>query len=301
MKIFVCACTFRRPDGLTKLLRSCRTLTVHDDMELTLIIVDNDDTPSSQEVFERETRDFPWPSRYVHEPRPGIPMARNRVLEEAGIEGFAAFVDDDETVTPSWLIELVQVADRTGATFVQGPVRMLVDNARDQWWLRTLFFEQKQYADGAKRSESWTSNVLLDLGFAARHGCRFDERLSFTGGEDTLFFQDVVRSGGLGTYARNAWVCERQPPHRLSWRWAVNRQVRFGNTRALTVLLRRSRLQSTLYCLVRGAGMVVVGLGWFACSILKGKRGIANGIALLARAAGVFSGLIGARMLGYPR
>ncbi|OED47348.1 hypothetical protein AB838_16150 [Rhodobacteraceae bacterium (ex Bugula neritina AB1)] len=301
MKIFVCACTFRRPEGLAKLLRSCRLLDVRDDMELSFIIVDNDDTPSSQSVFQRETHDFPWACRYVHEPQPGIPMARNRVLSEAGEEGFLAFVDDDETVTPSWLVELVQMAERTGAAFVQGPVRMLVDDARDRWWLHTLFFEQRRYADGETRNESWTSNVLLDLSFTARHRCRFDKRLSFTGGEDTLFFQDVVRAGGLGAYALNAWVCEKQPAHRLSWRWAVGRQFRFGNTRALTVLLRRSRLHSTAYCLVRGVGMTVVGLGWLASSLLKGRRGFANGIALLARAAGVFSGLAGARMLGYPR
>ncbi|UWQ35120.1 glycosyltransferase (plasmid) [Leisingera sp. M527] len=282
-------------------MRSYRTLDVRRDMELTFLIVDNDDTPSSQEVFERETRDFPWPCRYVHEPRPGIPMARNRGLTEAGSEGFFAFVDDDETVTPSWLTELVGVAERTGAAFVQGPVQMLVDDASDAWWLQTLFFKQRQYADGSKRTESWTNNVLLDLGFTTRHGCRFDERLSFTGGEDTMFFQDVVRAGGLGAYAQNAWVCEIQPPYRLSWRWAVSRQFRFGNTRALTMLLRRSRGRSMAYCLVRGAGMIVVGFGWLASSIFKGKRGFANGIALFARAAGVLSGLFGARMQEYPR
>lgn len=305
MKIFVCACTFRRPDELTLLLRSYRILDVRRDMELTFLIVDNDDTPSSAEVFQSETLDFPWPCRYVHEPRPGIPMARNRALEEAlktaGSEGFLAFVDDDETVTPSWLVELVQVAERTGATFVQGPVQMLVGDARDSWWLRTLFFHQRQYPDGARRMESWTNNVLLDLSFIARHNCRFDKRLSFTGGEDTVFFQDVVRAGGQGAYAAHAWVREIQTPNRLSWQWAISRQFRCGNTRALTMLLRRSVLWSVVYCLLRGAGMITVGLGWLVSSVFQGRRGIANGVALLARAVGVLSGLFGARMLGYPR
>ncbi|MCL3881736.1 glycosyltransferase family 2 protein [Marivita sp. GX14005] len=295
MKIAICACTFNRPDGLAQLLRSIRAIETRPDMDIRLIIVDNDDTPSAYGVFAVETRDYPFACRYVHETVPGIPAARNRVLDEVGSEGFAVFIDDDEVVSPRWVLELVQVAERTGATFVQGPVEMRVEDERDQWWLQTLFFLQRRFSDGEGRSESWTNNVLVDLKELNRLGCRFDEGLSFYGGEDTLFFQDIIRAGGRGAYAANAWVYEIQQTNRLTWRWAVSRQFRCGTTRAMTVLMRRPKAQSVVYCVVRGSGMVLVGLGWLASSILQGRRGFANGIAMLSRAAGVLSGLVGGR------
>ena len=300
-KVTVGACTFRRPDGLTDLIESYRSLNVPDEIELTFIVIDNDLTPSSYEVFEQITRDFPWPFRYVHEPEPGIPIARNRVVQEAGTEGYLIFVDDDETVTPNWLVELWRIEQETNATFVQGPVQMLVDNNEDEWWLKTLFFRQKEFADGASRIESWTNNVLVDLAFLTENDCRFENRLRYDGGTDTLFFQDIVNSGGSGAYAANAWVREVQPPNRLTWKWAINRQFRYGTTRAMTVLLRRSRLEATLYCLVRGCGMAVVGIGFLVTALLRGRIGIANGVALLSRSAGILSGMVGRRKLEYAR
>jgi succinoglycan biosynthesis protein ExoM len=300
-KIFISACTFRREQGLTDLLHSFRDIRVPDDCELTVIIVDNDVTNSSQAVFERETQDFPWPCRYVHEPEPGIPIARNRAITTAGQEGYLVFVDDDETVTEDWIVELWRVAKETQATFVQGPVRMLVDDTADNWWLRTLFFSQKSYVDGAKRTESWSNNVLVDLQFIAENNCRFEDRLRYDGGSDTLFFQDIVRCGGTGAFAANAWVCEVQPAGRLTWKWAVKRQFRYGSTRAMTVLLRKSRLEATLYCLVRGSAMAAVGIGCLATAVLRGRLGIANGVALLSRSAGILAGMVGRRTLEYAR
>lgn len=300
-KIFVSACTFQRPDGLVDLIQSYRTLNVPSDIELAFIIVDNDVEPSSREVFEHATQNFPWPFHYVHEAEPGIPIARNRALQSAGNEGYLVFVDDDETVSQDWLVELWRVAKMTGATFVQGPVRMLVDDQSDNWWLHTLFFRQKNFADGAARTESWTNNVMVDLSFVDRTDCRFENRLRYDGGTDTLFFQDIVNAGGNGAYAANAWVCEVQPQNRLTWKWAINRQFRYGSTRAMTVLLRRPRWEAILYCLVRGGGMAVMGVGLLFTVILRGKLGLANGVALLSRSAGIFAGMVGRRTLEYAR
>jgi succinoglycan biosynthesis protein ExoM len=300
-KICVCGCTFRRPKGLTDLISSYKTLIEPENVELSFVIIDNDVTPSSQELVEAAAKDFPWPLRYVHEPDPGIPIARNRGLKAAGREGYLAFVDDDETVTANWLVELYRVAKETNATFVQGPVRMTVDRAEDRWWLSTVFFNQGNFEDGAPRHESWTNNVLIDLDFVARNGCKFENRLRYDGGEDTLFFRDIVACGGNGFYAAHAWVTEVQPASRLTWKWAINRQLRYGSTRAMTALLRRSRTEATLYCLVRGIGIASVGLVMLCTTVFKGKRGFANGVALLSRAAGILSGMVGRRTLEYAR
>ncbi|WP_163535897.1 glycosyltransferase, partial [Klebsiella pneumoniae] len=42
---------------------------------------------------------------------------------DASAAGFVAFIDDDETASPGWLVELLAMADATGAAAVLGPVR----------------------------------------------------------------------------------------------------------------------------------------------------------------------------------
>lgn len=287
MKITICACTFRRPEGLARLLASFRSIEVTDEMELEFLIVDNDVTPSARDVFEKGTCGFDWPCRYVHEPRPGIPSARNRVLEELRGGDYFAFVDDDEMVTSSWLVALLRVARRTGATFVHGPVEKRVADPRDRWWLQTLFFKQRSFPDGAERCEGWTNNVLVDTAFVKRHKCQFDTRMRFNSGEDTLFFQDIVRAGGTGAYAAEAWVIEVQGPERLTWGWVLRRQFNYGRTRALTMLLRKSLLASIALCLMRATALIAVSLWHFASVPFRGKVALADGIALALRAAAI--------------
>lgn len=300
-KITVCACTYQRPKGLTNLLDSLRALAMPVETIVEFCVVDNDICPSAQTLVEAVATDFPAPLRYVHESQAGIPYARNRALREAGSEGFVVFVDDDETVDSQWLIELYRAAKTTGATFVQGPVKMLVEDPADQWLLETALFRQRTFPDLSPRHESWTNNVMLDIGFVNRTACLFDEALRYDGGSDTLFFRDVVRKGGSGCFAANAIVYEIQAKSRLTLRWSVQRQYRYGITRANTMMLRESKLRARLYCLVRGTGMLGWGLACLIAMPVNGRRAIADGVAFLARGTGVLLGGVGVRKQEYAR
>lgn len=299
--VIVCVCTFRRPEGLRDLFQSFQTLVVPDDMRVRFAVIDNDEHPSSRAAFEDLASALPWPAQYIHEPEPGIPAARNRALQDAGRAGYLVFVDDDETVSPHWLAELWRVARTTNATFVQGPVEMRVAEEKDRWWLKSIFFRPRTFPDGAPRHESWTNNVMVDLDFVSRMECRFDDNLRFDGGSDTLFFQDIIRNGGSGAFAAKAWVAEVQTPARLTWKWAINRQFRYGTTRARVALLRSSFWKALLYCTVRGVAMAAVGTLLLPTILFRGRVGAADSIAYLARAAGVLSGVIGYRRLEYAR
>lgn len=300
-RFVICVCTFRRPDSLTALLRSLAKSQTVPDADISLIVIDNDTEAKLAPLVETLAGELRWPVRYVHEPEAGISPARNRAIEEAGQSGYMLFVDDDETVAIDWLPELVSAVRKTKATFVQGPVVMTVEDRGDEWFLESVFFKQKTFEDGTPRHESWTNNVAIDLAFLHRTGCRFEHALRFEGGEDTLFFQDIIRAGGNGIYAAKAKVFEVQPKDRLTWSWALNRQYRYGVTRANTALMRSGRVSATMYCLVRSAGMFTVGLGHMMSALVRGKRGIANGTAFIARAAGVLMGCFGARKLVYAR
>ena len=299
--ISICACTFRRPDQLLTLLHSFKALKIPEGTEVRVCIVDNDAQSSSQSVLHTLSGELPFPLTYVHEKQPGIPSARNRALFEARDSDYLVFVDDDETVDPDWLVELYKVASETLAVFVQGPVEMTVEDAQDIWWLDTVFFQQRIFPDRSVRNESWSNNVMLNMHLVSQLDCSFDDQLRYDGGSDTLFFQDIVRKGGIGRYAAHARVFEVQPKARLNWRWALQRQFRFGITRANTLKLRHSRLRTYVYCLVRGAGMFVWGIGNTLLAIFRGKRSIADGMAYIARGTGVLLGALGVRRLEYAR
>lgn len=300
-KIQISACTFRRPDGLRALLESIETLVLPDDVTVTVCIVDNDTEASARSLILEVSKTFPLELVYAHEAAPGIPSARNRALDEAINADYVAFIDDDETVDPNWLISLWEKAKDSKAHFIQGPVHLTVANPADAWWLRTRFFKHAMFDDGARRYESWSNNVLVDMHFVRQHNLRFDEVLAMDGGTDTLFFQDMVRAGAEGVFAANAWVREEQPMTRLKWRWAVQRQFRYGVTRANVVMMREKPISAIPHCIARSGAMAIVGTGMFLSSLFRGRIGFADGVAFWCRSAGVLAGMVGHRHREYKR
>ena len=299
--IAVCACTYRRPDQLRQLLESFKQMKAPSGTEVRVCIIDNDVDTSARAVVDELRGDLPFPLDYAHEEQPGIPSARNRALREAADSDYLVFVDDDETVDADWLVELYKVAVETSAAFVQGPVTMTVEDPTDSWWLDTIFFQQRVFPDRSVRRESWSNNVLLTMKTVAQLNCQFDDQLRYDGGSDTLFFQDIVRQGGIGTYAAKAQVFEIQPKSRLNWQWALQRQFRFGITRVNTMKLRHSMLKTIGHCFVRGSGMCLWGTGHLALALVRGKRSVADAMAYFARASGVFLGTLGVRRHEYAR
>lgn len=300
-KITIGICTFRRHINLAKLLASISRLEVGSDITVSVVIVDNEPSPSAEHVVDAARTHVPWPLHYIHEPEPGIPFARNRILKEAGGEGFLALVDDDETVDPLWMKNLIAAQLKTQAHFVQGPVVMSVAKTNDEWWLGTAFFRQNSFEDLTQIKEAWTNNVLIDLKFITQTGILFEPLLRFEGGEDTLFFQDMVAKGGEGRFVNDAVVYEEQNQDRLTWSWGISRQYRYGITRAKTAILRRSKVAAVGYCFLRGG--VMIGLGIFSLprSLFNGRTGLVEGAALIARGAGVFAGYFGKGYDGYGR
>ncbi|NDW01738.1 glycosyltransferase [Salipiger sp. PrR002] len=299
--VAIAVCTFARQTDLACLLESLLALEISDRIDASVIVVDNDGARSAEPVVSAFAARCPWPVRYVSEPEPGIPIARNRAIAEAGRQGFLAFVDDDETVAPDWLSELFDVAQKTRAAFVQGPLVMTVEDHSDTWWLHSDFFRHKIYPDLSPRSEGWTNNVMVDLSFVAEKNCRFDSALRYDGGSDTLFFRDLTAAGGQGRFAAKAKVYEVQKKSRLNWRWAILRQYRYGITRANTVLLRRPLGYALLYCTMSGGAMLGLGVLKLPAALVKGRAGLADGVALIARGTGVFSGAMGLKRQEYAR
>ncbi|NDU79619.1 glycosyltransferase, partial [Actinomadura sp. DSM 109109] len=121
---------FRRP-FLAETLRSIANIEARG-REVRVIVADNDAVPSAQPMVELMGRRMPFPLLYLHAPMSNISVARNACLDTATAD-FVAFVDDDETVSPTWLAELTRAAITTDADVVLGPVQALYDPGAPRW------------------------------------------------------------------------------------------------------------------------------------------------------------------------
>ena len=92
-------------------------------LSLSFVVVDNSSDAGEREtVAHRQNGDVPV--LYVHEPRAGIPAARNAALEAAKTltPDWIVFIDDDEIAPPDWIARLHACAVHYGADVTSGGV-----------------------------------------------------------------------------------------------------------------------------------------------------------------------------------
>jgi glucosyl-dolichyl phosphate glucuronosyltransferase len=105
MKITVILCTYNRCQELTKALDSIVGSSLPSSVQWEVLIVDNNSTDRTHEVVENFCQRFPGRFRYAFESQPGKSYALNSAVREASGD-VLVFVDDDVTVSPTWLQNL---------------------------------------------------------------------------------------------------------------------------------------------------------------------------------------------------
>ncbi|MGX8010506.1 glycosyltransferase [Mesorhizobium sp. ORM8.1] len=289
--IDICICTFRRPE-LADTLRSIAVLEKPAGFEIGVVIADNDDAPTAQEMVKTLARDLKLPIRYRHAPARNISVARNACLD-ASVSDFVAFIDDDETASAGWLVELMATADANGATAVLGPVRAHYRQDAPAWMRKGDFHSTLPVWVRGEIRTGYTCNVLLRMADASLRGRRFSLARGQTGGEDTEFFDQMVKAGGRIAFAPDAFVDEVVPRARAAFDWLRRRRFRFGQTHGHLIgnnaggfrRIGQVGLASAkaAYCF----GMAVV----TAVSPVRRNRSVLRGIMHV----GVISGLVGVR------
>jgi succinoglycan biosynthesis protein ExoM len=288
----VCVATLARPDGLRRLLESLGRLAPEPEATpARVVVVDNDGAGSARAVVDALTG-FPWPIKYVVEPKPGISAARNTGVRHAGAVDFVAFVDDDEWVDPSWLVELLRAQERTHAQVVVGPVIPAFEEIQPPGWVaKGRFFAAQTHAPDEQLHFAYTGNVLVHKSVLEPAGAPFNERFGLLGGEDTHFFMRVYLRGAKIVWAANARVYESIPAARMTVSWLLRREYRRGNT--LSLCLREledsgpRRVKRVAHGLARlgQAGVLVVGSPAF------GRQVLVRGLQRAAFGAGLITGL----------
>jgi hypothetical protein len=182
-------------------------------------------------------------------------------MDAAGEVDRYFFIDDDECPRSDWILRLCAAASRSGATVVNGPVRVWAIERRFERVVSTIFFQRPLYRDGstdyAVRS---TNNAAVDARFVCAHGIRFDEAYGITGGEDTKFFEDMRKAGATFVWAADAEVDEYLDASRITARRMIMRAVRSGET-----TFQVFRMHSTL---AHGYYAVKAAAKWLAASLI---------------------------------
>lgn len=308
LRVALCAATYRRPEGLDRLLAAIARLQPPEAATVEVVIVDN--TPeggAALQVQEARSR-LPWPLHYVAEPRRGITFARNSALDKAtALEAdFVAFIDDDEAPSPQWLAELLAVQRRSGASAVQGGVQPLFPPGTPSWMVSSGFYENPTFPDGTELQEGHTANVLIDLSRLRALGLDFDHRFALTGGEDSMLFRDLLDAGERIVYAADAVVYETLPPSRARLTWLLRRWYRTGNVEAELYLRgRRDGFWRRPANALRGLLRVAVGSGLFIANVLVlgfgRKDRVIRPLYTLCRGFGILASTFGWNYAEYRR
>lgn len=302
MRVAICISTYRRPEGLRRLLDGLARLQFEqiERPEIGVIVVDNDARGRAQLLCEELSPGFPWRLRPLDEPRRGITFARNRGLRAAAPDAdFIAIIDDDEEPTPSWLEALLVSQRRHAADVVAGPVVPRFEAGVPGWIVRGGFFGPRRHGDGSALAVAFTNNVLMRAGLPGELGGGFDDRFALTGGEDTDFFMRAHRAGFRIVWAADAVVHETIPASRARVGWLLRRGYREWGS--------HSRCESRLYPtarvraarVVKGLGLIGLGLASLPVGAVRGKEHAVWSMLRVARGLGSLAGLLGLHYAEY--
>lgn len=304
-RVAICAITYRRPEGLKRLLDGLSLLRFRGGPapDVRIVVVDNDPQGTGIRLCEAAASDVSWPVVAIAEPRRGIPFARNAALE-ASVESsdFIAFIDDDEEPDPFWLDELLRVLHAHDADIATGSVVPRFVEGTPRWLIEGRFFDRPMPPSGSRMETARTGNVLIRTSVLKGMETWFDEGMALTGGTDTHFFLRAVAAGASIVSAPDAVVHEQVPLSRATSRWILQRAYRLGNTLSLCDRsLDGSPARLTLRA-VKGGGRIVRGLVTTGMAPLAGPRvriRALRGMKDVMFGAGMLSGLMGKRYEEY--
>jgi succinoglycan biosynthesis protein ExoM len=288
--------TYRRPQWLADSLQSVGRLAVDSrHIDLTVVVVDNDGAAGGRAVVQAAQQSARWKVLYEVEPTQGISFARNRAVRVALEQGaqFVAFIDDDETVDPDWLSELLAAQRAYGAEVISGPVEPTYGADIPEWIVRGRFFERPRYATGTRLDTAITANCLIASSVFVGTPEPFHAAFAITGGGDTHFFRRVHGAGAQIVWADRAVVRERVPRSRANARWILKRAYRGGTSFAQCErLLHQTRRWMPLR-IVSGIARSFVGVVMLVPSLLLGKIRTVRTLQSICIGLGLLAGIVG--------
>lgn len=267
MHVSILVATRDRPTELQRLFESFRStrfreLEIHEQPTVDVVVVDNSSVPLGLDG-EQLAEACGWPVSVVVEPRTGIPFARNTALRHRSSRAdYAVFVDDDITVTPSWLEQLVLTAESTGADFVSGRYLARVPESTPAGLREALLgVRTPSHPHGTIVSSAPTGNLLITSAWLDSQAMWLDETFALAGGSDVEWTARSVDEGATIVHTDRAVTWHWLSAARASHRWLAERAFRVGYGHAELLMVRglpRRRVLVRAVLLLGGAAVAVV-------------------------------------------
>jgi succinoglycan biosynthesis protein ExoM len=225
--VSICIATYRRPEGLARLLASLERMKPPAGLRIEVVVVDNDPDPRAAETSREQVAGAALPTEWLHEPRRNIAHARNAGVARC-TGTWIAFVDDDEVVGEDWLVAYSQAVQRLQCDGCFGPVIPRAQVERRTWLDVDTFYARPRHPTGTRlvRSGTRTSNALLRRSWLGE--APFDPRFGRSGGSDVELFGRLLARGADLRWCDEALVYEFVPPARHRVGWLMQRAFRGG-------------------------------------------------------------------------
>ena len=287
--VSICIATYRRPEGLSRLLDSLERLKLPMGIRIEAIVVDNDGDASAASIAQSRSGSLE-PIHYCVEPRRNIALARNRALSEASGE-WILFIDDDEVADENWITEHLKLVEREPCDGAFGPVLPRFEAPGSGWIDIDTFFAMRRHPTGTVLgcADLRTGNAMVLRRLF--ENCRFDPAFGRTGGSDSEIFGRMLATGARFLWCDEARVAEFVPPERRRFGHLAQRAFRGG-----CVYSRLSRSNAFGDSLKRALRAVVLLCGFAALAplaALSGRRPLARVVLRMCTQAGHLWALMG--------
>jgi succinoglycan biosynthesis protein ExoM len=231
MDISLCVCTWRREEGLRRLLSSFEQLVVPVDTNVLIIIVENDQVNHSESIVDEFNKRGKLKIKYCLEPKQGLVFARNRSVAESNNCDFCCFTDDDQVVSPMWLSELIRCQKEFDADGVAGPTMPVFTGEVPEYI--SSFHQPDTYPYGTVVMHAFTGCLMLRKRYLDMIEGPFEVKLNFSGGEDNYLTKKITGLGGILRFSPYAIAFETVPENRATVRFIIRRKFRTSNTELL--------------------------------------------------------------------
>jgi succinoglycan biosynthesis protein ExoM len=286
--VSLCIPTFRRADGLRKLLSHIAGLDYQG--QLSVVVIDNDaDQLAGAAVVRAMAPGFPFPLTCAVEPRRGQTYAYNAAFAAAcRVPGtdYVAVLDDDEYPAGTWLTELTAAAIRYEADIVGGPVFPVFDDP-GHWLAGSGLYAPRRYVTGPVPMIYGAGNMLIRREVLAHYRDEpFSHAFAFTGGSDLEFFTRCRREGRSFAWADEARVFETVPRSRTTVSWLLLRGFRSGTDRTRIDRNFAQGIGDVTRRWVKGAGLFAWGIALLPLAAVRGRGAMVGSLVVAARGVG---------------